>query len=298
MQAASDLIQLWSILLSLCSAVQAAAEQLLKGGQITEEKRANLRQATIDGGPEQQTINEASPFRSAFRENTKSSLLINVSPPVSVSSKSGKCGLTFPPSSSFFLHLIIPHLCTKVHGRSRNYQPKSRGAHGDTHFMETRFRIPFLESEQTFEATQQKNGGSQHVFTQKNDFRAATRLLRVHLRSHDRLRKLSRASPTAHKGSRLNDCFILYFPLFPLVPTSTGYQKYWGRKMATGGQVPLSISASLTAGARERGGGVMEGGGRLAKPRTAPSSARVGVSHFSVKHSADRFFCCSIVSGI
>lgn len=68
--------------------------------------------------------------------------------------------------------------------------------------------------------------------------------------------------------------------------------------MATGGQVPLSISASLTAGARERGGGVMEGGGRLAKPRTAPSSARVGVSHFSVKHSADRFFCCSIVSGI
>lgn len=167
MQAASDLIQLWSILLSLCSAVQAAAEQLLKGGQITEEKRANLRQATIDGGPEQQTINEASPFRSAFRENTKSYLLINVSPPVSVSSKSGKCGLTFPPSSSFFLHLIIPHLCTKVHGRSRNYQPKSRGAHGDTHFMETRFRIPFLESEQTFEATQQKNGGSQHVFTQK-----------------------------------------------------------------------------------------------------------------------------------
>lgn len=97
MQAASDLIQLWSILLSLCSAVQAAAEQLLKGGQKTEEKRANLRQATIDGGPGQQTINEASPFRSAFRENTKSSLLINISPPVSVSSKSGKCGLTFPP---------------------------------------------------------------------------------------------------------------------------------------------------------------------------------------------------------
>lgn len=103
MQAASDLIQLWSILLSLCSAVQAAAEQLLKGGQKTEEKRANLRQATIDGGPGQQTINEASPFRSAFRENTKSSLLINISPPVSVSSKSGKCGLTFPPF--FFLFL-------------------------------------------------------------------------------------------------------------------------------------------------------------------------------------------------
>lgn len=92
--------------------------------------------------------------------------------------------------------------------------------------METRFRIPFLESEQTFEATQQKNGGSQHVFTQKNDFRAAARLLRVHLRSHDRLQELSRASPTAHEGSRLNDCYILYFPLFPLVPTSTGYQKY------------------------------------------------------------------------
>lgn len=98
MQAASDLIQLWSILLS-----QSAAEQLLKGGQKTEEKRANLRQATIDGGPEKQTINEASPFRSAFRENTKSSLLINVSPPVSVSCESGKCGLTFPPFFFFFL---------------------------------------------------------------------------------------------------------------------------------------------------------------------------------------------------
>lgn len=51
--------------------------------------------------------------------------------------------------------------------RKRNDYFVSSWSNGKAHVMEMRFWIPSLESEQTFEAARQKNGGPQHVFTQK-----------------------------------------------------------------------------------------------------------------------------------
>lgn len=81
----------------------------------------------------------------------------------------------------------------------------------------------------------------------KNNFTAEVCLLRLRLRNQDHILQLSRAFLSAHGFVQ-----IFYFPLFLLVPPSPEPPevRVRDRKMATGGQVPLSILTSLTPGGR------------------------------------------------